>query len=96
MSYGTAYIDIPLMTRKGGKDVKMSKEIKVEQKVGKKYAKTRGEHYKDIVITVLITGIIAFVAGTVYANKQNSKMNNAVSEARNSIAVTTEAQPKGK
>jgi len=30
-----------------------------EAKPAKKYAKTRGEHYKDIVIAILVTSIIA-------------------------------------
>jgi len=29
----------------------------------KRYQKTQGEHFKDIVIAILVTAIIAFVAG---------------------------------
>jgi hypothetical protein len=63
--------------RKGGKDSKMSKTTN-EPKVAKSYKKTRGEHFKDIVITVLVTAIVAFVAGTMFANKQQARIDRAV------------------
>lgn len=70
----------PLITRKGGKDSKMSKNsTQTEQpKAVKKYAKTRGEHYKDIVITILVTAIIAFICGAVFQSKQQNAINTAV------------------
>lgn len=43
-----------------------------------KYSKTRGEHFKDIVIAVLVTGIIAFVGGMVFQSKQQSAIDTAV------------------
>lgn len=57
----------------------------------KKYAKTRGEHYKDIVIAILITAVIAFIGGMVFANKQNTEVKNAVSAAQAAIAPKAEA-----
>lgn len=82
MSYGTAYIDIPHLTKtakRGGKGQKMSKTTQTEQaKTVKKYAKTRGEHYKDIVIAILVTAIIAFVCGAIFQSKQQNAINTAV------------------
>ena len=46
-----------------------------------KYSKTRGEHFKDIVIAVLITGIIAFVGGMVFQGKQQQAIETAVKGA---------------
>lgn len=63
--------------RKGGKDSKMSK-VTSEPKVAKSYKKTRGEHLKDIVITILVTAIVAFVAGSMFANKQQARIDQAV------------------
>lgn len=83
MSYGTAYIDIPQITKtaqSGGKDSKMSKTIKETPvaKTRKVYNKTRGEHFKDIVIAVLITGIVAFIGGAVFQSKQHNAINTAI------------------
>lgn len=47
-------------------------------KASRKYTKTRGEHYKDIVIAVLVASIIAFVGGMHFSNQQNGKIANAV------------------
>ena len=77
------YIETPIkqltFTRKGGKGQKMPKTTNTpEVKTGKKYAKTRGEHYKDIVITILVTAIIAFICGAVFQSKQQNAINTAV------------------
>lgn len=50
-----------------------------ETKPAKKYAKTRGEHYKDIVIAILVTGIIAFIGGMYFSNQHNAEIARAVS-----------------
>lgn len=52
-----------------------------EQKPAKKYAKTRGEHYKDIVIAILVAGIIAFISGMHFSNQQNNHTAEAVKTA---------------
>lgn len=65
-------------TRKGRKDSKMSKEVKQEVKASKKYMKTRGEHFKDLVITALIVAILAFVAGMAFQGKQQDAINTAM------------------
>lgn len=78
------YIETPvkpltITAKRGGKDSKMSKTTQTEQpKAVKKYAKTRGEHYKDIVITILVTAIIAFICGAVFQSKQQNAINTAV------------------
>ena len=70
-----------LITRKGGKASKMSKET-TPTKTARKYTKTRVEHLKDIVIVVLVTSIMAFVAGMQFADGQNAKTVQAVSQAQ--------------
>ena len=52
-----------------------SKEVK------KVYSKTRGEHIKDIIIAVLITGVITFVLGVRYANNQAATTETAIQAA---------------
>ena len=95
MSYGTAYIDIPeLKTRKGGKDIiKMSKSTNTAEAVkpAKKYQKSRGEHAKDILIAVLLTGMIAFVGGMTFANRQQAEVKSAVTAAQQAMAPKAEA-----
>ena len=59
-----------------------NKNINVEApKASKKYAKTRGEHYKDIVIAVLVTAIIAFGLGVKIQANRNAEIAKAVSQA---------------
>lgn len=84
-AYPLEFEDIPqttynkiVKTRKGGKDSKMSKEVKQEAKQVKKYMKTRGEHFKDLIITALIVAILAFVAGMAFQNRQQDAINTAM------------------
>lgn len=86
--YKLYYEDINPTTRKGGKDSKMSKNTKQVEAPAKTYNKTRGEHIKDIVIAILITGIIGFVVGMQFTEKQNAK----VSEAVNAVTATQTAE----
>lgn len=80
------FIETPIKPSSGGKDIitKMSqKQSTPEVKAPKaKYSKTRDEHFKDIVIAVLITGIIAFVGGMVFQGKQQDAINTAVKGAQ--------------
>lgn len=69
-------------TRKGGKDMKMSKDQTTPAPVKAKYAKTKGEHTKDIVIAVLISGIIAFVSGMYFQGRQQAAIETAVKGAQ--------------
>ena len=71
-------------TQKGGKASKMTKE--------KQYNKTRGEHYKDIVITILVTAIVAFIAGVQYQSAQHEAVKSAV----DAVAPSVKAEPAKK
>jgi hypothetical protein len=55
-----------------------------------KYSKTRGEHAKDLVITALIIGIIAFVGGMTFQSKQQDAINTAVKGAH--VTATPEVK----
>ncbi len=57
----------------------------------KKRVATRGEHAKDIVIAILITAVIAFVGGMVFANKQQAEVKNAVAHAQQLATPKAEA-----
>lgn len=85
----------PINTRKGGK-VKMTKSTNTSEapKVSKKYAKTRGEHYKDIVIAVLVTAIIAFGLGVKVQADRNAQIASAVKSAVTPTATAAEASKK--
>lgn len=60
-----------------------------EPKTAKKYAKTRGEHYKDMVIVALVAGLIAFVGGMHFSNQQHNQVASAV---KNAVAPSASAQ----
>lgn len=81
--YKLHYEDINPNTRKGGKDSKMSKNSKqVESSPAKTYNKTRGEHFKDLVIIALVVGIIAFVGGMQFAKGNQAQIDKAVQAAQ--------------
>lgn len=84
------YEDLPNNTRKGGKDIiKMSKSStpKVEAPA-KSYNKTRGEHFKDMVIVALVVGIIAFGLGFKFNADRNTEMQSAVKAAQTATVQT--------
>jgi uncharacterized protein HemX len=62
-------------------------------KPAKKYTKTRGEHVKDILIAVLVTGILAFIAGMYFANQQNSRITSAVKAVAPSASAQSVTTP---
>lgn len=81
------YIETPITPNRVGRTfTKMSKEAKTVEvsapKVKAKYAKTRGEHFKDIVIAILVSAVIAFVAGMNFQGKQQDAINTAVKGAQ--------------
>ena len=79
-----------LNTRKGGKDMKMSSNkstVTEAPKASRKYAKTRGEHIKDIVIAILVAGVIAFIGGMHFANNQHAQMDSAVKAAQSTAVA---------
>lgn len=59
-------------------------------KASKKYAKTRGEHYKDIVIAILVTAIVAFGLGVKVQADRNAEVAKAVSTAVTPTATAAE------
>lgn len=77
----------------GGKDSKMSKEAKAVSTPAKKYAKTRGEHIKDLIIVALVFSVIAFGLGVKFQSDRNTEMQNAV-KAATASAVAPEAPVK--
>lgn len=81
--YPLEFEDMPLRKnpiRVGRTFTKMSKQNQPtpEVKASKKYAKTRGEHNKDLVIAILVSGIIAFIGGMTFQARQQSAINTAV------------------
>lgn len=82
------YEELPEQKRKiikigGLKMPKTTNNQEVKQaKIRRVYEKTRGEHIKDVIIAVLITGVVAFVLGARYANNQNAQLTNAVQAAQ--------------
>lgn len=84
-----------LNTRKGGKDQNImanKPEVKTENSNRKKYAKTRGEHTKDLIIAILIAGVVAFIGGIQFANRQHAQVDNAVKQAQASMTASAEAK----
>lgn len=78
--------DMPLRkpARVGRTLTKMSKSTNTPEAVKTpkaKYSKTRGEHFKDLVIAVLVAGIIAFVCGMQFQSKQQDAIETAVKGA---------------
>lgn len=88
-NYKLEFEDRPLkitpFARMGGKDSKMSKSNQPATEAPKapkaKYSKTRGEHIKDVIIAMLVTGIIAFAGGMVFQGKQQQAIETAVKGA---------------
>lgn len=68
-----------------------STQTEAPKATNKKRVATRGEHAKDIIIAVLITAVIAFIGGMVFANKQQTEVKNAVSAAQQIATPKTEA-----
>lgn len=59
----------------------------------KKINKQSVETFKTVLIAILITGVIAFVAGMRYANEQNAKVEAAVKNVQTAV-VTESKEPK--
>lgn len=89
MSYKTPFIDIPMKKpeRVGRAKPMPNKSTNEASKPAKRYQKTRGEHYKDIVIAILITAVIAFAIGMRFSNNQHAQVEQAVKAATVSTPV---------
>lgn len=85
------YEDLPFQTPKVVGKVK--KMAKTTDKSVKAYKKSRGEHYKDIVIAVLVTSIIAFICGVQFASSQNAKVSTAVEKVEAAMTAETTEVP---
>lgn len=72
----------------------MSKNQPTNENPAKRYTKTRGEHVKDILIAVLVTAVIGFIAGMHFANKQNAKVEQAVKAVQSVATPTAHAEGK--
>lgn len=66
--------------RVGRISAKMSKQKTTETPAV--YSKSQGEHRKDIVIAILVSGIITFVGGMVFQSKQQQAIETAVKGAQ--------------
>lgn len=86
------YIETPrTQTGRAAKNKTTKKDTKKmeNQKAPKaKYSKSRGEHIKDIVIAMLVTGIITFIGGVQFQANQQRAIEDAVKGAQ------TAAQPE--
>ena len=80
------YIETPINPYRVGRTfTKMSNKPTAQPEVKApkaKYAKTRGEHFKDLVIAVLVAGIIAFIGGMTFQGRQQDAINTAVKGAQ--------------
>lgn len=77
------YIETPISTKPGrvGRVKMTNKTINETPKASRKYAKTRGEHLKDMVIVALVAGLIAFISGMHFSNQQHAQTAQAVTAA---------------
>lgn len=77
------YIETPITPNRVGRTfTKMSKESTQPAPVKAKYAKTKGEHNKDLIIAILIAGIIAFIGGMTFQARQQDAITSAVKSAQ--------------
>lgn len=84
------YIETPVKKpyRVGRTFTKMSKPKSTTTEAPKVYAKTRGEHFKDMVIVALVVGIIAFGLGFKFNADRNTEMQSAVKAAQTATVQT--------
>ena len=70
-----------------------SKEQEKQLRKEKKMKTSKIETIKTIVITALATGIIAFIAGTIYANNIHSQVKNEAANIVRNVKIETQVQP---
>lgn len=73
--------------RVGRTFTKMSKQKSTTTEAPKVYSKTRGEHFKDMVIVALVVGIVAFGLGFKFNADRNAEMQSAVKAAQTATVV---------
>lgn len=93
-NYPLEFEDYPPSPRmfRVGKDMKMSKSSKAVEAPAKTYNKTKGEHFKDMVIVALVVGIIAFGLGFKFNADRNAEMQSAVKAAQTTQAVAQDVK----
>lgn len=84
LAYTMQYEDMAPHKLKIRKGPKMSKEQTpaIEAPTVKSYTKTRGEHFKDIIIAILVVGVIAFVGGMQFQSNHQAEIKAAVLSAQ--------------
>ena len=91
-AYPLEFEDVPFTKPyRVGKDSKMSKSNQPTSEP-KVYAKTRGEHIKDMVIVALVVGIVAFGLGFKFNADRNSEMQSAVKAAQTAQVATPDVK----
>lgn len=94
--YPLEFEDMPLRKnpiRVGRTLTKMSKPKSTQEAPAKVYSKTRGEHFKDMVIVALVVGIVAFGLGYKFNADRNAEMQSAVKNAQTAtVAAPAEAK----
>ena len=90
------FIETPIKPVRVGRALtKMSNKStnQAEAKPARKYSKTRGEHFKDLVIVALVVAIIAFIGGMQFAKGNQAQIDKAVSALQPTAqAVAPEAK----
>lgn len=85
------YIETPINPYRVGRTfTKMSNKPTTQPEVKApkaKYSKTRGEHIKDVIIAMLVTGIIAFSAGIWFNEGKHKEIETAVKGAQTAAPV---------
>lgn len=70
-----------------------AKEQEKQLRKEKKMKTSKIETIKTIVITALATGIITFIAGTIYANNIHDQVKNEAANIVKNVKVETQVQP---
>lgn len=70
-----------------------TKEQEKQLKKEKQMKTSKIETIKTIVITALVTGIIAFIAGTIYANNIHDQVKNEAANIVRNVKIETQVKP---
>jgi len=90
--YQMQFEDMPRKPARVGRiSTKMSKLNKTTE-APKVYNKTRGEHFKDMVIVALVVGIVAFGLGFKFNADRNAEMQTAIKSAQTATVVAPETK----
>lgn len=89
-AYALEYEDRPFQKpeRVGRISTKMSKSNQPTSEAPV-YNKTKGEHRKDLVIAILVSGIITFIGGMTFQGNQQQAIETAVKGAQVAAPVET-------